>query len=232
MEGILYTLQTLWISSVFAPIVPTAAALFDFQPIFTGNKCSHSKCELICQEQGYDGLAVISSPEAYAYALHMRNHHWNLANEVIFLGLTINAESGLATWSDGTPPASDIPKTGGVDLSADPKTKRKGRLETDSKFGMGRGTLAKKGLCGNHKNLSTEAFGTSVNGMKPSGLSSVLSEVEVLSYLECAMVCGQDSRCRVAVFNSDLLTCMTGGSGSYTGFTEDKKCQTFIRSGF
>ena len=67
---------------------------------------------------------------------------------------------------------------------------------------------------------------------KPSELSPVLAEVAVFSYLECVMVCGQDSSCRVAVFNSDLLTCMSGGPGSYTSFTEDKKCQTFIRFGF
>ena len=75
-------------------------------------------------------------------------------------------------------------------------------------------------------------FGKRAHGQKPSELSPVLAEVAVFSYLECVMMCGQDSSCRVAVFNSDLLTCMTGGPGSYTGFTEDKKCQTFIRFGF
>ncbi|KAK3757592.1 hypothetical protein RRG08_017379 [Elysia crispata] len=136
------------------------------------------------------------------------------------------------TWADGTHPASDLPTVDGTDLSSDPKTKIRGRLSSDFQFGKTRGDNRKRALCGNHKNLPTEAFGKRAHGQKPSELSPVLAEVAVFSYLECVMMCGQDSSCRVAVFNSDLLTCMSGGPGSYTSFTEDKKCQTFIRFGF
>ncbi|KAK3754225.1 hypothetical protein RRG08_030640 [Elysia crispata] len=76
MEEVIYTLQKLCMSPVVLPIVLTAGALFDFQPIITGEIYNHTTSELMCQKQGYDGLAVISSPEAYALTFHMMNHQW------------------------------------------------------------------------------------------------------------------------------------------------------------
>ncbi|GFS03683.1 hypothetical protein ElyMa_002893100 [Elysia marginata] len=81
-------------------------------------------------------------------------------------------------------------------------------------------------------NLATEAHGVSTPGHQAVGVSSSLSVTKVFSYLECVLLCGQDHRCRAAEFNSDLLTCMTLGPGSYSGFTANVNSQMFVRNGF
>ncbi|KAK3800941.1 hypothetical protein RRG08_017381 [Elysia crispata] len=75
MEKFFCTLQKLCLSQVVLPIVLTAGALFDFQPL--RRSYSFKTSELMCQKQGYDGLAVISSPEAYAFTFQMRNRQCN-----------------------------------------------------------------------------------------------------------------------------------------------------------
>ena len=81
-------------------------------------------------------------------------------------------------------------------------------------------------------NNPTEGHGVTVLGHQPAGVSSSLSVTNVMSYLECVLLCGQDHRCRVAEFNFDLLTCVTLGPGSHSGLTPNPQSQTFVRNGF
>ena len=49
----------------------TTGALFDIQPLYE-ERNNYSVCKRLCQERGYDGLAVLSSPEAYAFAIKLK----------------------------------------------------------------------------------------------------------------------------------------------------------------
>ena len=55
------------LSLVLMGITVGRAVFFDFHPIASYK--SFNVHELLCQNLGYDGLATVSSPEMYAYAL-------------------------------------------------------------------------------------------------------------------------------------------------------------------
>ncbi|GFR78088.1 hypothetical protein ElyMa_003986000 [Elysia marginata] len=149
----------------------------------------------------------------------------------LYIGLRNNTDTKLVTWDDGTALASDLPWKNEDDAN-NLNGRPFGRLHRLANLIATRGTQSKMALCGNHVNLPTEAHGASNPGQHAVGVSSSLSVTKVFSYLECVLLCGQDHRCRAAEYNSDLLTCMTLGPGSYSGLAGNINSQMFVRNGF
>ncbi|KAK3788167.1 hypothetical protein RRG08_042861 [Elysia crispata] len=215
----------LWLTLVFALGKGT---LFDFHVIPTRQRFQSG--ESLCQGLGYDGLAIISSPEMYRYTLKLTK--LLRANEPIhglYVGLRRNPQTHLMTWDDGSSCAEDTPWL--VDISLYPQLDY-GVLNRAGDLSLSSGTWGQYSLCGNHNNLSTEAQGITARGQQPDGVSSSLSLITVPSYLACVLLCGRDYRCRAAEFNSNLLTCMILGPGSYTGLKANVQSQTFVRIGY
>ncbi|KAK3764724.1 hypothetical protein RRG08_042034 [Elysia crispata] len=204
--------------------------LCNFRTLSTRQNFENS--ETLCQDFGYDGLAVVSSPEMYSCALQLTRAVRLSGQKIgVYVGLRNSSTTNLLTWDDGTVPAEDTPWKYSS-WAKDFTSRHYGNLHYNESFKSANPSQLKFALCGNHKNLPTEAHGRTILGQQPAGVSSSLSVTKVLSYLECVLLCGQDHRCRVAEFNFDLLTCLTLGPGSYTGFTPNSRCQVFIRNGF
>ncbi|RUS73262.1 hypothetical protein EGW08_018981 [Elysia chlorotica] len=209
-------------------LTPACGELFDFRAIpYLRNR---SRGESLCQNLGYAGLAIISSPEMYVHALTI-TQSLRATGHGLYIGLHNTSDTHEVTWADGTLPALDSPWLPSGEDVIDATNKEHGLL---SKSGYLRAIndRDKYALCGSHKNLATEGHGTSLLNQQPTGVGSILSETRVLSYLECVLLCGQDYRCRVAHFNFDLLTCRTLEAESYTGFTANSKSRTFVRNGY
>ncbi|GFS03669.1 hypothetical protein ElyMa_002892700 [Elysia marginata] len=201
--------------------------LFNFHAIQTRHSFEDS--ELLCQGLGYDGLAVVSSPEMHVYALSL-TETLRASGRGFFIGIGKNSDTHLVKWDDGTFPAEDTPWTRSSNYTG---------YTFAHRFMISSGGLYKAlvnktrtALCGYHANLSTEANGVSHPGQHAVDVSSSLSVTKVFSYLECVLLCGQDHRCRAAEFNSELLTCMKLGPGSYTGLVANINSQMFVRNGF
>ncbi|KAK3764488.1 hypothetical protein RRG08_055653 [Elysia crispata] len=215
----------LWLTLVFALGKGT---LFDFHVIPTRQNFQNG--ESLCRGLGYDGLAIISSPEIYRYALQLTKPvRTNNETCGVYVGLRRNPQTHMMTWDDGSSSAEDSPWFANVSLY--PKL-HYGVMHRVGNLASSHGTWEQYSLCGNHNNLPTKALGVTALGQQPDGVSSSLSVVKVPSYLECVLLCGRDYRCRAAEFNSDLLTCMTLGPGSYTGLTANGQSQTFVRNGY
>ena len=63
------------ISVIFLSMIikRTAGIMFDFH--FRNAAHNSTTHEMLCKEMGYDGLAVISAPEAYHYTIHVSEYH-------------------------------------------------------------------------------------------------------------------------------------------------------------
>ncbi|KAK3764722.1 hypothetical protein RRG08_042032 [Elysia crispata] len=201
--------------------------LFDFHVI--SRRQSFHAGEILCQNLGYDGLAVINSPEMFAYALRI-SRTVRATGHGLYLGLRNSTDTNLFTWDDGTFPAQDEPWVPDS-INRDFTYSHYGVL---SNIGYLRlfDTYKKYAICGNHENLPTEAHGVTKFGQQPTNVGSILSNTKAVSYLECVLLCGQDHRCRMAEFNFDLLTCMTLESVAFVRFIPNKQFQTFVRNGF
>ncbi|KAK3788168.1 hypothetical protein RRG08_042862 [Elysia crispata] len=216
----------LWLPLMFALGKGT---LFDFHVIPT--RQSYQSGESLCRGLGYDGLAIISSPEMYRYALQLTKPlRTNDQTCGVYVGLRRNSvETHLMTWDDGSSFAEDTPWL--VDISLYPQLDY-GVLNRAGDLTLSSGTWGQYSLCGNHNNLPTEAQGITAVGQQPDSVSSSLSVIKVPSYMECVLLCGRDCRCRAAEFNSNLLTCMILSPGSYTGLKASGQSQTFVRNGY
>ncbi|GFR76252.1 replicase polyprotein 1a [Elysia marginata] len=84
----------------------SAEKLFDLHLLKTLRKPASGDRE--CKRLGYGGLAVLSSPEAYKYAMEFTAP--NRSSETIMaVGLFLDSDSGTVRWADGTNSADDIP---------------------------------------------------------------------------------------------------------------------------
>ncbi|GFR78076.1 hypothetical protein ElyMa_003985600 [Elysia marginata] len=238
-----------------AVLLPGTGQLFDYR--LTTTTKTFQASENLCKSHGYDGLAVASSPEMYRYALRITEALRALGpDNGFYIGLRNDSETHFVAWDDGSFLVEDIP-FGTNALDQDFTTRQSsqngspvqsqritGPVKTDHRPSQnGSPALSKRitGLetagvfhagCASYVNLPTEAHGVSKPGHQAVGVSSSLSLTKVFSYLECVLLCGLDHRCRAAEFNSDLLTCMTLGPGSYSGFTANVNSQMFVRNGF
>ncbi|KAK3751135.1 hypothetical protein RRG08_039140 [Elysia crispata] len=201
----------------------TSGAMFDFYVTETSQNFTEQ--EKNCRDIGYDGLAVISTPEAFVYALQLIR---TLARQDIFIGAHYRPEAGITMWDDNTIPRSDTPFVG----STTSPVRIQGRLTKDINLRMGQGHFGKPGLCGNHKNYPTESSGTTLRGELQTSVRTVLSVCQVFSYLECAVICGMVHECRAAEFNSDPLICTVIGEYTSSGHNANPQVVTYIRKTF
>ncbi|GFO39141.1 hypothetical protein PoB_006564600 [Plakobranchus ocellatus] len=180
--------------------------------------------ERVCKSLGYDGLAVAKSPEAYHDMLDILAGILKNPEDGVYLAIRGHLDIGQLVWDDGSTMAEDTPSSyslrhgGGL----------MGRLTTNRKVRLGDGVWNRAAVCGNY-HTKAFSYGRAAHGKQPAGVSSNLNRVSVVSFLDCALQCGQDYKCRAAKFNSLSLTCVTFGSGSYTALADNPHVSTFIR---
>ncbi|GFS03835.1 hypothetical protein ElyMa_006480800 [Elysia marginata] len=202
--------------------------MFDF--LFIEERRNSTSQEEFCNDLGYDGLAVLSTPEAFGYAVKITEHARTASWQNVFIGLHYKPELGLLLWDDGTSPRSDSPFLNNPVL-VDPSSPF-GRLNLNDHLRFGGGTNNHTALCGNHKNYPTESSGRTVSGELVTTSRTILSVSKLSSYLECAVLCGFTSECRAAEFNSDLFTCTLTGAYSSSGTGTNPRVLTFVRQTF
>ncbi|KAK3788150.1 hypothetical protein RRG08_042844 [Elysia crispata] len=179
----------LWLTLVFALGKGT---LFDFHVIPTRQRFQSGQS--LCRGLDYDGLAVVSSPEMFRYALKLTkplrkpNQSYGL-----YVGLRKNPLTDVWRWDDGSPSADDSPWFT-VNGSKPTLPLKYGVISAPGELRMSTGIGDQMALCGYHRNLPTEAHGTTLRDHQPDGVSSSLSVNKVPSYLECVLLCGRDYR--------------------------------------
>ncbi|RUS69783.1 hypothetical protein EGW08_022458 [Elysia chlorotica] len=225
-----YTTKPHWATIVFLMLLMRCqAVLFDFHVI--ESRQSFLDGEQLCKDQGYDGLGVISSPEMYELALRLTEpHRTGVDGSAVYVGMRYHANREAGLWDDGTVPASDTPwKSGNADAAStiDPY----GMMAMSGELKWTSGSSLKLAICGNH-GQRFEAHGTTLSGQQAANVTWSLAWVSVSTSLECALYCGQDSRCRVAEFNSEKKSCRTLAAGAYSSFVQSSTTQTFVRTGF
>ncbi|RUS80777.1 hypothetical protein EGW08_011447 [Elysia chlorotica] len=193
--------------------------MFDF--LVTDRRHNYTDQEKKCQGLGYDGLAVVSTPEALEYANKISYYTRIVLYKEMYVGNHLHLDTNEFLWDDGTVMTPDTPLD--VHYSHQPCT----RLKTTGTFARGGGTGIQYGICGNHDNppRQSSASGSMKHGEQlQTTARTVLSEGTALSYLECFVLCGMDSHCRLAEFNSDLLTCAV--IGEYTSSDDNPPKQS------
>ncbi|KAK3731264.1 hypothetical protein RRG08_025806 [Elysia crispata] len=181
-----------------------------------------------CQEIGYDGLAILSSPEAYRHALTVIAPNISSPKTRFSIGLFFKKAVRDFLWADGTKYADDTPWSNPPpDRSGD---KTFGRIKGDGKLILSRNNFAAYSICGTYN--SKESYGKALSGQQPDGQTSSLDIKHTKSFLQCSVLCGTDIRCRAAEFNFDLSICTTFSSKMYSGFTANNATSTFVREGF
>ncbi|GFR81594.1 hypothetical protein ElyMa_005929600 [Elysia marginata] len=197
--------------------------MFDFHYISEKNRPLDQ--EEKCRALGYDGLAILKTPEALKYAISIA-----FIMHGVYIGLQYNPEFGHAVWDDGTIPRSDTPFHGTPPFG-DPD-KPYGRIIWSSKLALGKPGQRRPAICGNHKNYRMQSMGSLMPGTLQITSKTILSVSRMFSYLECAVLCGITYECRAAEFNSDLLTCTVIGEYTSTGSIANSQVWTYIRQTF
>ena len=183
--------------------------------------------EAHCKQLRFDGLAVLSSPEAYRNAIRMTKPYREVAN--FYIGLHFIPDTGDDRWDDGTVATPDTPiRYPGGNLTYRGHTR--GRILKSGKAFYGPGKMLHYSLCGNYNNQPSEAQGTNSYGQQPKGVRSSLSITSVSTYLECTMLCALDYRCKVAHFASNEKTCSILAKGTYSVLKANPKSHTFLRN--
>ncbi|KAK3749605.1 hypothetical protein RRG08_014581 [Elysia crispata] len=194
------------------------------------NESTHHR---LCKDLGYDGLAILSAPEAYAYALKITNHSRKVYGSGAYIGAHYRPEAGIVLWDDDTVPRSDTPFYSSP-APTDPNTPCS-LLDIYNKIWMSSGVNPKLGLCGNHKIQITESIGVILPGELQASSKAVLSVSQASRHLQCVLRCSMILECRAAQFNSDLLTCTV--IGEYTppagsSFPVSNQIFTYVRVTF
>ncbi|GFS09824.1 hypothetical protein ElyMa_006632100 [Elysia marginata] len=209
----------------------TWGSTFNFRLLNTINSPAFAH-ENLCKEIGYDGLAILNSPEAFKYALELTapNRTSNSGSGAIriAIGLFYNKAARDVRWADGTPYAADFPfnnpppdKSGNLPY---------GRIKENGKVIMTKNSFKALSLCGIY--TSKESKGRTRTQQQPDAQTSSLAVRQTSSFLECTVFCGTDGRCRAAEFNKKLSSCKTFESGMFSGFSANIDTTTFVRDGY
>ncbi|GFS18924.1 hypothetical protein ElyMa_001534000 [Elysia marginata] len=178
-----------------------------------------------CKDLGYDGLAVLNTPEAFNYAIKIAN----IAHGV-YIGIQYKPELGQALWDDGTTFGSDLPFHSPPPFT-DPD-KSFGRIIWSKKIAVGEAAQARPALCSKYNQTSSESTGSTLSGELQTTSRTVLFVSRILSFQECAVLCGMTSDCRAAEFNSNLFTCTVIGQYTSTGQSANPYVFTYMRQTF
>ncbi|GFS03676.1 hypothetical protein ElyMa_002892900 [Elysia marginata] len=102
--------------------------------------------EILCQNLGYDGLAVIGSTEMFAHAYRFAEYF----SIGLYTGLRNNTETNLVTWDDGTALAEDLSwEKDGDEKDFQFIGRHFGRLTLRGNLKATTGRSTKLALCGN-----------------------------------------------------------------------------------
>ncbi|GFN90294.1 LOW QUALITY PROTEIN: Fdsig-like [Plakobranchus ocellatus] len=146
-------------------------------------------------------------------------------NAGFYIGLERRSNPTRLEWHDGSLPATDMPLAG--------VGSRWGTVTYPGTIKMVSGIYEKYALCGNYNTPTmTEAYGTTVHGQEPVDKSFRLTESAASSYMECVVMCSQETLCRLADFRRDISTCTLLGPGTLDDTTENAASTTFIRASF
>ncbi|RUS91411.1 hypothetical protein EGW08_000841 [Elysia chlorotica] len=201
--------------------------MFDLH-LLNNSSCRPSKGHSLCQGLGYDGLAVLSSPEAYRLALELTAHVRISDKSRVAVGLFYHSTHKAILWADDTLPAHDTP------WSNPPPTvsgyKPYGRMTGGGSFLMTTNTFQSHALCGRYD--MKEAVGKTLVGKAPANQTSHLEQRETTSFMKCVVLCSTDGRCRAAEYNLSTSTCTVFDAGMFLGFSENPTTNTFTRDGF
>ncbi|RUS82533.1 hypothetical protein EGW08_009705 [Elysia chlorotica] len=135
------------IAFIFAAMVLGCndAAMFEFRLIEENHNCTYFR--ELCQNLGYDGLAILSTPEAYQYAMDISANVRDTLGMHIFIGARYFPEYDATLWDDGTETRSDSP-FGRHPPKADPNEPCTRLLHTGN-FRLTADNLLYYGMCGN-----------------------------------------------------------------------------------
>ncbi|KAK3722108.1 hypothetical protein RRG08_004988 [Elysia crispata] len=209
-------------------LTSSAGLMFDIHLIETPR--NSTKQERHCKDLGYDGLAVISTPETFLYALKLTEYSRNVLDQGAYIGAHYRPDVGLTMWDDDTIPTTDAPFANRPP-KADPTTPY-GRLHEGGHIIMADGVRKRYALCGYYKSSASESSGETLDGQLQTTMKTILSVSKVFSYMECAVLCGMVIECRAAELNSDLLTCTVIGDYTSSGYTANAKVKTYVRHNF
>ncbi|GFN94434.1 hypothetical protein PoB_002094000 [Plakobranchus ocellatus] len=184
---------------------------------------------LACKDLGYDGLAVINTPETFAYAVEFNKQLRSSGTAGINIGLTFRTGESHPTWNDGTDPVADLPWK--QELASETQVTLYGRLNADDKVWLVTEEKKKHSLCGNHGGFR-QMQGTTAHGQQPNNMTTTVHSASGLTYLGCIALCGKDINCRAAAFDTHYLTCRTFGPGNYSRLVPNPSVKTFVRVAF
>ncbi|KAK3766541.1 hypothetical protein RRG08_028659 [Elysia crispata] len=204
-----------------------AVGIFDLH-LINNTKSKHTVGQQLCKDLGYDGLAVLSSPEAYRLGLEIRAPVRLSDKSRVSVGLYFKSNSRSLRWADDGMVADDTPW-------ADPspvvsETKPFGRLKGDGTLLTTGNAFETYSLCG--KQYTKEAFGKKLFGKKPDGQTSYISQKKTTSFMRCVGTCSTTSRCRAAEYNLNISTCTIFDTSMFSGFSQNEGTNTFIRDGY
>ncbi|GFO08943.1 hypothetical protein PoB_003544800 [Plakobranchus ocellatus] len=187
-----------------------------------------TEAEKTCKALGYDGLAIPSSPEEFAYVLEATAYARQRIGE--WLALRYYPEVDSILWDDGTAPAPDMPWF--VRQSYRDPRYPCGRIYVAGVLGMIKCSALRYAVCGNHVKPYVEAHGETHTSFAPDILTPSLSEFKVESYLECSIHCGRIHLCRFAHFHHVTKICKILGPELQSSLAEDPESTTFVRRSY
>ncbi|KAK3787101.1 hypothetical protein RRG08_030264 [Elysia crispata] len=191
-----------------------------------------SMAESECQKRGYDGLAVINSPEEFNYASQLTEHlRFTVGAKGFWVALSYNVDRQKLIWIDGSEVVSDMPGFRSGKLLDSQKVCTRIRF---SGVALGKINCSnpRYPICGYHKRDFVQATGQTLRSSKPVfNESMMLAQHKMESHLYCTLLCSRFSMCRVAWFESLTLTCSVLGPGHFS-ISKDLGSQTFVRVAF
>ncbi|GFN90301.1 hypothetical protein PoB_001680700 [Plakobranchus ocellatus] len=217
-----------WTTALVAMLaVPSLSQQFSVMNFtFSKTKQKARQSQMVCKDLGYDGLGVLSTPEAYAHVLRITSFWPEKAG--FYVGIQRPSGSTRLMWDDGSVLPTDLPWA-----DNQPADEPWGAADTAGHLLMVTGSYKKYALCGNYGTPTmTEAYGTTLHGHKPVDTRFRLSESKTSSYFECVVMCSQDNLCRLVDFRADIFTCTLLGPGTLNVTTENSASTTFIRVKF
>ncbi|KAK3800846.1 hypothetical protein RRG08_008601 [Elysia crispata] len=202
----------------------TMTDMFDFvvEPM------NFTNAELECQRRGFDGLAVISSPSEFNFAIDASKQLRKDSGLWVALRFDLNLQK--LKWDDGTEVASNMPW-----LNSNPKPRAShacARVHFTGDLVMVPCHIRRHFICGNHIKTFMEARGITHKSLKPFKISSTLAEHRVDSYVKCVILCSTQHVCNTAWFDTSSLTCLLLRSDGYAGLQNNPNGQTFVMDGY
>ncbi|GFO35212.1 hypothetical protein PoB_006171700 [Plakobranchus ocellatus] len=186
--------------------------------------------EQACLSMGFDGLALLKSPEEYRYAVKIStqtrakiNNRWLGC----WIGFRFDEDSYSVPWDDGSVMAVDMPYA--QSLMALGTERQCGRLRYSDHIGLAKCDETRMSVCGKRAKTYREATGTTNSLLAPTNVTATLMKGKVASYTHCVLSCCELYLCRVAHFDHVTQICSILGPESYSGFQNDPNSTSFIR---